>query len=361
MPGRSAFLVANGFTGRMLTVSPARFREPKHRQKNRIRNSDTCACSAVDGSNRSLRPRQKKFPQALQSGFIPGSTALDLSVVSPGICKARGRKGRRSRKRLVAFEHMRSNFDALPDAAVDGIIRFLSESPRHPDWSCKVPTTTVLSLIRCGGSLGRVSKTAFNTVQFNNRTLCSWGKSDDDWEGKGVQVCGKYKEISHLTQAIPTQLAHELQTLFMRTPLSSTFAHAISKHCTRIRSLTVSPIYGGRFPTASFMTITAAGGSVLESLSVANLPATERIIESPQVVKSFVICSFSNLMYLYHALLYGIHSETNSVTLSFAVDLQPSSCTLQYTRRLSQDFALYIELPGQTDHEGQGDFPTLRP
>lgn len=164
------------------------------------------------------------------------------------------------------------HFDSLPDSATEYIVSLLlPESKSNEDWSNQFSLDTIVALIKSGGSLRRVAKNAFRTVQF------SVGKNAKQ-KKNAVQVRGKHKDVNHLLKALPICIGEGIETMFVSALLSSSFTTAIAKHCTGLRRLSFKPLSGRNFPNVNFCKIIAARGPGLEFLDISDCSPSEVVV-----------------------------------------------------------------------------------
>lgn len=96
-------------------------------------------------------------------------------------------------------------FDELPDAAIEGILRFAGSNLQHN--MHQLPSATALSLLRSRGNLSRVAQTSFSTVWYN---LTGSEYSDE----RGLWVSLDDLGLSEF----PRALGPNLHTLHIRAP-----------------------------------------------------------------------------------------------------------------------------------------------
>lgn len=97
-----------------------------------------------------------------------------------------------------------SFFDAIPDLAVERIVRLMSDAPRHDYWTAKVPLDVVLALIRCSGTMSRISRPLFSSLCY---------AAEKPWKFKGLAVIGSHSAISPAMLELLSDLGPSLETL----------------------------------------------------------------------------------------------------------------------------------------------------
>lgn len=88
----------------------------------------------------------------------------------------------------------KSHFDRISEEAVENIVRFTSEKPRHPSWMAFIPTEDSLSLLRSVPALARSSRHHFRSLNADRPcdALCR--------EGASVTVGRRGMEKGHFSQ-----------------------------------------------------------------------------------------------------------------------------------------------------------------
>lgn len=150
--------------------------------------------------------------------------------------------------------HLR--LDGLPDLAVERIIQHLSASPTNANWRHFVSAETVHSLLKTSGSVARVARATFGTLDL----------SADFHAHCGVAVPGSTESSKHLALQLLSELGGVLRSLFIdRRGLPRWCAAAVAAQCRSLRELSITL---GSYDRVQVWDMLQGVGKGLESLEL---------------------------------------------------------------------------------------------
>lgn len=167
-------------------------------------------------------------------------------------------------------------FDQLMPGAIENILHFLGNTRRHADADriLNVPAWTVHALLRCGGSLARVCRDSFRSVELETHLPSKFPAQCR------VLVRANDLDVNRDMRKLLPELGESLKTLRIDVRLSSTVVRAIINHCSGLRSFSFDACNFRNYPTISMGKILAARGGSLEHLGLTGCTLDGEIIRA---------------------------------------------------------------------------------